>query len=97
MVFHCARPSRAFRFFTFSRGSRQTVVHCAHQATTALSWGLCEQEGWLAVPSHSLGCLEMQLRLHSFKYKELQERLIGDIALVGQRLDLIQKRFWQPE
>jgi hypothetical protein len=29
-----------------------TVLHCAHRATTALSWGLCEQEGWLAAPSH---------------------------------------------
>jgi len=23
-----------------------TVLHCAHRATTALSWGLCEHEGW---------------------------------------------------
>ena len=29
---------------TFPRGSRQIVLHCAHRATTALSWGLCEQE-----------------------------------------------------
>jgi len=49
--FYCARRTRPFRFFTFSRGSRQTVLHCAHRATTALSWGLCEQEGWLPVPS----------------------------------------------
>ena len=27
-------------------GSRQTVLHCAHRATTVSSWGLCEQEGW---------------------------------------------------
>src|SRR5262249_51698164 len=27
-------------------------LHCAHRATTVLSWGLCEQEGWLAAPSH---------------------------------------------
>ena len=32
------------------RGSRQTVLHCAHRATTALSWGLCEQEGWQGLP-----------------------------------------------
>jgi hypothetical protein len=59
--------------------------------------GLCEQEGWLPALSHSLGVLNLQLCLHSFEHKELQERLIGDIALVGQRLELIQKRFWQPE
>jgi len=29
-----------------SRGGSQTVIHCAHWATTALSWGLCEQEWW---------------------------------------------------
>jgi len=28
----------------FTRGSRQIVLPCAHRATTALSWGLCEQE-----------------------------------------------------
>ena len=32
-------------------GSRQTFFHCAHRATTVLSWGLCEQEGWLPTPS----------------------------------------------
>ena len=40
--------TRAFneglRFFNFPRGSRQTILYCAHRATTALSWGLCEQE-----------------------------------------------------
>jgi hypothetical protein len=36
--------ARAFRFPNFPRGSRQIVLHCAHRATTALSWGLCEQE-----------------------------------------------------
>ena len=46
-----ARPLRAFWFFIFYRGSRQTVLHCAHRATTVLSWGLCEQEGWLSAPS----------------------------------------------
>jgi hypothetical protein len=39
----------------------------------------------------------MQLRLYSLKHKELEECLIGDIALVGQCLELIQKRFGQPE
>src|SRR3989454_7720812 len=29
----------------FLRGSSQAVLHCAHRATTASSWGLCEQEG----------------------------------------------------
>ena len=27
------------------------VPDCAHRATTVLSWGLCEQEGHLAIPS----------------------------------------------
>jgi len=35
----------------------------------------------------------MQLRLHSFEHKELQEGLIGDIALVGQRLELSRRDF----
>ena len=29
-----------------------TVLHCAHRATTALSWGLCEREGWSSCPLH---------------------------------------------
>ena len=49
------------------------------------------------LPLGRLGGIEMQLRLHSFEHKELQEGLVGNIALVGQRLELIQKRFWQPE
>jgi hypothetical protein len=36
--------ARAFRFPNFPRGSRKIVLHCAHRATTALPWGLCEQE-----------------------------------------------------
>ena len=59
-----------------------------------LTWGLCEQERWLPTLSHSLGGFEMQLCLHSFEHKELQERLVGNIALVGQCFELIQKRFW---
>ena len=59
-----------------------------------LSWGLCEQKGSLPAHSHSLDCLEIQFCLHSFKYKEFQECLVGDISLVGQCLELIQKRFW---
>jgi len=39
-----ACPTRAFWFLNFPRRSRQIVLHCAHRATTALSWGLCEQE-----------------------------------------------------
>ena len=42
-----ARFEEVLRFLTFPRGSRQTVIHCAHRATTVLSWGLCEQERWL--------------------------------------------------
>ena len=37
-----------------------------------------------------LDSLEMQLCLHSFKQKPFQKLLIGNIALVGQRLELIQ-------
>ena len=29
-----------------------TVLHCAHRATTVLSWGLCEHEGWSSYPLH---------------------------------------------
>ena len=50
--FNCGRRARPFLSFNFSRGDRQTVLHCAHRATTALSWGLCEQEGWLPAPSY---------------------------------------------
>jgi hypothetical protein len=46
------RHTKSFRFFTFSRESRQTILHCAHRVTTVSSWGLCEQEGWLPAPSH---------------------------------------------
>lgn len=43
----------------------------------------------LSCPLRHLGCPEMQLRLHSFEHKKFQERLIGNIALVGQRLELL--------
>jgi hypothetical protein len=37
---------------------RRTVLHCAHRATTASSWGLCEQEGWWpARPSHTVSTI----------------------------------------
>ena len=32
------------------RGVAKAALYCAHRATTALSWGLCEQEGHLAAP-----------------------------------------------
>ena len=35
----------------FNQSEIMEIIHCAHRATTALSWGLCEQEGWLPVPS----------------------------------------------
>ena len=41
--------------------------------------------------SHSLDGLGIKFRLHSFEHKEFEERLIRDIALVGQCLELIQK------
>jgi hypothetical protein len=37
---------------TSLRGNRQIVLHCAHRATTALSWGLCEQEERSACSLH---------------------------------------------
>ena len=36
------------------RRSGQVALYCAHEPTTALSWGLCEQEGHLAAPPHTL-------------------------------------------
>src|SRR4029077_1205365 len=30
------------------RGVAEAALYCAHRATTASSWGLCEQEGHLA-------------------------------------------------
>src|SRR5712692_11793577 len=33
------------------RGMAKAALYCAHRATTASSWGLCEQEGHLAAPS----------------------------------------------
>ena len=32
------------------RGVAEAALYCAHRATTASSWGLCEQEGHLAAP-----------------------------------------------
>jgi hypothetical protein len=43
----------------FLRGGSQAVLHCAHRATTALSWGLCEQEGQ---PGCSLLCFLLRPR-----------------------------------
>ena len=86
-----------FQLFTCIQRGDWCGLHCAHRATTVLSWGLSEQEGWLPAPLNSLCGLETQFRLHSFTDKKFQKRLIGDISLVGQRLELIQKRFRQPE
>ncbi len=36
---------RSSIFIAHLIGSSQAVLHCAHRATTASSWGLCEQEG----------------------------------------------------
>jgi hypothetical protein len=36
-----------------SHESGRAVLHCTHRATTASSWGLCEQEGHLTTPSSS--------------------------------------------
>ena len=44
--------ARAFQFsLPLSRGVAEAALYCAHRATTASSWGLCEQEGHLATPS----------------------------------------------
>jgi hypothetical protein len=41
-----ARPRRVLQFsILFFRGVAKAALYCAHRATTALSWGLCEQEG----------------------------------------------------
>jgi hypothetical protein len=32
------------------KGVVEVALHCAHRATTVLSWGLCEQEGRLTAP-----------------------------------------------
>ena len=42
----------------------EAALHCAHRATTASSWGLCEQEGHLATPRTSTR-LESECRGHS--------------------------------
>jgi len=43
--------ARIFRLpIPLIRGVAEAALYCAHRATTALSWGLCEQEGHLAAP-----------------------------------------------
>ena len=46
------RPSN--RFLPCSKyrlkGAVKVALHCAHRATTASSWGLCEQKGHLTAP-----------------------------------------------
>ena len=43
--------ARAFNsLYLSSRGVAEAALYCAHRATTASSWGLCEQEGHLATP-----------------------------------------------
>ena len=32
------------------KGAVEVALYCAHRATTALSWGLCEHEGHLTAP-----------------------------------------------
>jgi hypothetical protein len=52
--YHLTSPTAhvQFNFFTISitRGVAEAALYCAHRATTASSWGLCEQEGHLATP-----------------------------------------------
>ena len=51
-------PSKLARFP--SRGSRRTVLHCAHRTSTVSSCAFCEQEGWsggsLSHPSETARC-----------------------------------------
>ena len=44
------------------KGVAEAALYCAHRATTASSWGLCEQEGHLAAPFSSF--LGRALREH---------------------------------
>ena len=44
-------PSEGLQIFPLCpKGSSQTVLHSAHRATTALSWGFCEHKGHLTAP-----------------------------------------------
>src|SRR5437016_14531071 len=59
LIFHCARPTRSFQFsMPHHKGVAEAALYCAHRATTASSWGLCEQEGHVAAPfsSFSASC-----------------------------------------
>jgi hypothetical protein len=45
--------ARAFRLLIpLVKGVAEAALYCAHRATTASSWGLCEQEGHLATLPH---------------------------------------------
>ena len=51
LILECARRTSIFQFSTpLSRGVAEVALYCAHRATTASPWGLCEQEGHLAAP-----------------------------------------------
>ena len=44
-------PKRGYPFsLPLFKGAVEVALHCAHRATTVLSWGLCEQEGHPAAP-----------------------------------------------
>jgi hypothetical protein len=52
LILERGRRTSTFQFsIPLFRGVAQAALYCAHRATTALSWGLCEQEGHLAAPS----------------------------------------------
>jgi hypothetical protein len=52
LIFHCARPTRAFRFhMPFLEGVAEAALYCAHRTSTFLSCAFCEQEGHLAILS----------------------------------------------
>ena len=51
---NCGRRTSTFQFsIPLFRGVAEAALYCAHRATTASSWGLCEQEGHLAAPCPS--------------------------------------------
>ena len=54
MISHRARPTRPLQFsIALFMGVAEAVLYCAHRATIASSWGLCEQGGHLAALSRS--------------------------------------------
>ena len=74
------------------RGVAKAALYCAHRATTASSWGLCEQEGHLAallIPPSSLavsqgwGLIDLPLRVsRNPDAKQVGEAGLAQLGLV---------------